>query len=195
LELFAATERLGPDDPWYCNKCKEHRQATKKFDLWSVPPVLVIHLKRFSYRNKYLREKLETLVSYPVRGLDLTPHLISKPASPPVYDLYAVSNHYGSMGGGHYTAYALNKNTNKWYKFDDSYVTEVDEPQVVSSSGYVLFYRRRDTVVNSDTDNNSSNSNNNNNNSNHHNNNNGSSSASTTSSTNLADDDTEEDMK
>jgi len=146
LELFTATERLGPDDPWYCGKCKDFRQATKKFDLWKVPPVLVIHLKRFSYRNKYWREKLETQVNYPVRGLDLSRHLIATPEQPPIYDLYAVSNHYGSMGGGHYTAYALNKSTNKWYKFDDSYVTEVEESQVVASSGYVLFYRRRDTI-------------------------------------------------
>ena len=146
LELFTATERLGPDDPWYCGKCKDFRQATKKFDLWKVPPVLVIHLKRFSYRNKYWREKLETHVNYAIRGLDLSPHLIATPEQPPVYDLYAVSNHYGSMGGGHYTAYALNKSTNKWYKFDDSYVAEVEENQVVTSSGYVLFYRRRDTL-------------------------------------------------
>lgn len=183
LELFSATERLGPDDPWYCSKCKEHRQATKKFDLWSTPPILVIHLKRFSYRSKYLREKLETLVNYPVRGLDLTSHLISKPEHPPIYDLYAVSNHYGSMGGGHYTAYALNKLTDKWYKFDDSYVTEVDEASVVSSSGYVLFYRRRDTVP-TQTDNN--------------NNNNGSSSSTTTTTTttSITDlDDIDEDMK
>ena len=25
---------------------------------------------------------------------------------PPIYDLYAVINHYGGMIGGHYTAYA-----------------------------------------------------------------------------------------
>jgi ubiquitin C-terminal hydrolase len=36
LALYTTLERLGPDDPWYCNRCKEHRQATKKFDLWYV---------------------------------------------------------------------------------------------------------------------------------------------------------------
>jgi len=25
-----------------------------------------------------------------------------------LYDLYAVSNHFGGLGGGHYTAYAKN---------------------------------------------------------------------------------------
>ena len=36
------------------------------------------------------------------------------------YDLYAVSNHYGGLGGGHYTAYG--KNNGKWYEFNDSSV-------------------------------------------------------------------------
>jgi ubiquitin carboxyl-terminal hydrolase 4/11/15 len=147
LSLYTTLERLGPEDPWYCNKCKEHRQATKKFDLWNSPRVLVVHLKRFSYRNKYFREKLETLVTYPLKGLDLSRHIIGPLIPAPIYDLYAVSNHYGSLGGGHYTAYALNKSTDKWYKFDDSSVSEIDESHVVSSSAYVLFYRRRDTYL------------------------------------------------
>lgn len=121
MSLYTTTERLGPDDPWYCNRCKEHKQATKKFDLWSAPRILVVHLKRFSYRNKYFREKLETLVSYPLKGFDLSNHIIGSTDPAPIYDLYAVSNHYGSLGGGHYTAYALNKTTDKWYKFDDRY--------------------------------------------------------------------------
>ena len=33
----------------YCPDCKEFVQATKKFDLWRLPDILVIHLKRFSY--------------------------------------------------------------------------------------------------------------------------------------------------
>jgi len=84
-------------------------------------------------------------VNYPTQGLDLSHHLLNRDPSgpPPIYDLYAVSNHYGSMGGGHYTAYGMNKDTKKWYKFDDSWTSEVTEREVVSSSAYVLFYRRR----------------------------------------------------
>ena len=57
-----------------------------------------------------------------------------------------VKNHYGSLGGGHYTAFALNKNDKKWYKFDDSMVSKTEESKVKSSSAYVLFYKRRDVV-------------------------------------------------
>lgn len=42
--------------------------------------------------------------------------------APVLYDLYAVTNHIGGLGGGHYTAYC--KNSGDWYKFDDNYVTK-----------------------------------------------------------------------
>jgi len=118
-------------------------QATKKFDLWKLPPILVIHLKRFSYRNRYRRDKLDTLVKFPLEGLNLSEYTLSE-AELPCYDLFAVSNHFGALGGGHYTAFAKNPNDNKWYKFDDSNVSPMNEDRVCSSAAYVLFYRRRD---------------------------------------------------
>ncbi|EAY75361.1 hypothetical protein OsI_03257 [Oryza sativa Indica Group] len=45
---------------WYCPCCKKHQQAMKKLDLWRLPEVLVIHLKRFSY-TQFTRNKLETI--------------------------------------------------------------------------------------------------------------------------------------
>jgi len=165
LDLFTLTEKLGPEDPWYCSKCKEFQQATKKFDLWKLPPILVIHLKRFSYKNKYWREKLETLVEYPIHDLDLSAYVKGPQEVPPTYELYAVSNHYGSLGGGHYTAYGKNKDNGKWYKFDDSSVSQIDESKAQTSSGYVLFYRRKDTIeANEGTSATTTTSNNNNNN-------------------------------
>ena len=50
----------------YCPTCKKHQQATKKFDLWSLPRLLVVHLKRFSY-NRCWRDKLDTVVDFPIR--------------------------------------------------------------------------------------------------------------------------------
>ena len=53
-----------------------------------------------------------------------------------VYDLVAVSNHVGYLGGGHYTACA--KNGGKWYNFNDSHVSRLTGPVTVScSSGSV----------------------------------------------------------
>uniref|UniRef100_A0A8C4ZHY5 Ubiquitin carboxyl-terminal hydrolase n=1 Tax=Gadus morhua TaxID=8049 RepID=A0A8C4ZHY5_GADMO len=145
IELFTTKEKLGAEDPWYCPTCKQHQQATKKLDLWSLPPVLVVHLKRFSY-SRYMRDKLDSLVDFPLSDLDMSEFLINPNAGPCRYDLIAVSNHYGGMGGGHYTAYAKNKEDMKWYNFDDSSVSPANHDQIVSKAGYVLFYQRQDTV-------------------------------------------------
>ncbi|XP_013837096.1 ubiquitin carboxyl-terminal hydrolase 4 isoform X4 [Sus scrofa] len=143
IELFTTMETLGEHDPWYCPNCKKHQQATKKFDLWSLPKILVVHLKRFSY-NRYWRDKLDTVVEFPVRALNMSEFVCDLSARPYVYDLIAVSNHYGAMGVGHYTAYAKNKLNGKWYYFDDSNVSLASEDQIVTKAAYVLFYQRRD---------------------------------------------------
>lgn len=67
----------------------------------------MFHLKRFSY-SRYLKNKLDTFVNFPVHGLDLGKYMKTKDASGQsyVYELYAVSNHYGGLGGGHYSAYS-----------------------------------------------------------------------------------------
>uniref|UniRef100_A0A8B9GCK2 Ubiquitin carboxyl-terminal hydrolase n=1 Tax=Amazona collaria TaxID=241587 RepID=A0A8B9GCK2_9PSIT len=142
IELFTTMETLGEHDPWYCPNCKKHQQATKKFDLWSLPRILVVHLKRFSY-SRYWRDKLDTVVEFPVRGLDMSEFVCDPRAGSYVYDLIAVSNHYGAMGVGHYTAYAKNKVNDKWYYFDDSSVSTASEDQIVTKAAYVLFYQRR----------------------------------------------------
>ncbi|BGP01124.1 Ubiquitin carboxyl-terminal hydrolase [Rhodotorula toruloides ATCC 204091] len=160
LTEFTKEERLGEDDMWYCSRCKEFKQATKKVELWKVPDVLVFALKRFS-SGRWSREKIDDLVDFPVLdGLDMEQFVqgdkveqrlaqqmpdapaISEPDSL-VYDLYAVSNHFGGLGGGHYTAFAKNPENGKWYDFDDSRVTEINPERVKSSAAYLLFYRRR----------------------------------------------------
>lgn len=136
LTEFTKEERLGEDDMWYCSSCKEHKQATKKVELWKVPDVLVFALKRFS-SSRYSRDKIDELVDFPVlEALDMEPFVegdrVEKrlaeqmPDAPYVtepdslsYELYAVSNHFGGLGGGHYTAFAKNPENGRWYDFDD----------------------------------------------------------------------------
>uniref|UniRef100_A0A8C8G6R7 Ubiquitin carboxyl-terminal hydrolase n=1 Tax=Oncorhynchus tshawytscha TaxID=74940 RepID=A0A8C8G6R7_ONCTS len=138
IELFTTMETLGEHDPWYCPTCKKHQQATKKFDLWSLPRILVVHLKRFSY-NRCWRDKLDTVVDFPVRDLNMSEFVCDPKAGPYVYDLIAVSNHYGGMGGGHYTAYGKNKADGKWHYFDDSSVSAASEDQIVVSEPLQTF--------------------------------------------------------
>ncbi|KAG5593506.1 hypothetical protein H5410_044020 [Solanum commersonii] len=143
LEAFLKEEPLGPDDMWYCPRCKEHRQASKKLDLWRLPDILVFHLKRFSY-SRWLKNKLDTFVNFPIHNLDLSKYVKSTDLSESshVYELYAISNHYGGLGGGHYTAYCKLIDDDRWYHFDDSHVSPVAESDIKTSAAYVLFYRR-----------------------------------------------------
>ncbi|CAH2035036.1 unnamed protein product [Thlaspi arvense] len=141
LEGFLAEEPLGPDDMWYCPACKEHKQANKKLDLWKLPDILVIHLKRFTY-SRYFKNKIDTFVDFPIHDLDLSKYVMNKDGQSYLYELYAISNHYGGLGGGHYTAYAKLMDENKWYDFDDSHVSSVNESDIKTSAAYVLFYQR-----------------------------------------------------
>ncbi|KAL5196698.1 hypothetical protein ABZP36_000210 [Zizania latifolia] len=142
LEAFLKEEPLGPEDMWYCPCCKKHQQAMKKLDLWRLPEVLVIHLKRFSY-TQFIRNKLETFVDFPICDLDLSSYVTDKSElSSCHYRLYAISNHYGNMGGGHYTASIYHEDSKGWYKFDDECVTPITEDSTKTPAAYVLFYRR-----------------------------------------------------
>ena len=102
--------------------------------------MLVIHMKRFSGAS-FRREKLSTLVDFPLRGLDLVDYIADDfDVDVPLYDLICVSNHIGGMNGGHYTAFCKNMTDDSWYNFDDTIVRKISERDVVSSSAYVLFY-------------------------------------------------------
>lgn len=238
LQEHTREEVLDCANSWYCSHCKKHQQAKKMVKFWSshLPQVLVLVLKRFEFRDMSnllrregmtYREKIGTLVDFPVEGLDLRPFCgdpdsqlasclpldgdcregrsgaeallaaycgESQPAITKIvddlascsvnasnstvgtapqhstkYDLFAVCNHYGRMGFGHYTAMArdwLNSGTSsehsdgdqgnnsgtslsaEWFNFDDDDVEVIDpghvNKTVVSSGAYILFYKRRD---------------------------------------------------
>ncbi|KAL0769703.1 hypothetical protein Bca101_034853 [Brassica carinata] len=51
-----------------------------------------------------MKHKLETFVNFPIHDLDLTKYVANKNLSQPqLYELYALTNHYGGMRSGHYT--------------------------------------------------------------------------------------------
>jgi ubiquitin carboxyl-terminal hydrolase 4/11 len=90
---FNRPEKLSQANAWYCNRCVGHKQAVKKIQIFNTPPVLIINLKRF--RGSYAKQN--TLVDFPIEGLDMSEFVVSKDKPPhrPIYDLFAVSNHYG----------------------------------------------------------------------------------------------------
>ena len=116
-------------------------------EIFKTPEFLVVHFKRFAHtRNSMFgSRKLNTQIDFPVLGLDISSFVLSgiqgneqpldskqvtseannQQSENSVYDLYAVSNHYGTMNGGHYTAMCQNPLTKSWYEFDDSQVSKI----------------------------------------------------------------------
>ncbi|CAM4740025.1 unnamed protein product [Rotaria magnacalcarata] len=170
LQLFIEPEVLGPDDKWYCPHCKEHIQAEKKMSVWRLPPILIIHLKRFKYSHcsslGYMsssREKIDTTIKFPIRDLNMAPYCSSISADNQQhealarfrYDLYGVINHCGSAWFGHYTSnarlLAFNDSAKTdigWRLFNDQSVSSfANDKDLVRSDAYVLFYRHRNLPV------------------------------------------------
>jgi ubiquitin carboxyl-terminal hydrolase 4/11/15 len=122
-ECFTETSKsevLSEDNAWYCSRCKERRRATKTLEIWTVPDILIIHLKRFSGHRSF-RDKIDSLVDFPVEGLDLSGKVGFPEGKDLTYDLFAVDNHYGGLGGGHYTATAQNFFDKQWYDYNGEY--------------------------------------------------------------------------
>jgi len=147
LELLCSTEKLSEEDSWYCSNCKVHTEATKTLQIWSFPPVLVLHLKRFAQEEDgYFSEKLQTQINFPLEGLDLRQYALDPESQEAaIYDLCCVTNHYGGIGSGHYTCYTRHEPDGTWHEFDDDAVFPVRNlAAICSTAAYVLFYLRRD---------------------------------------------------
>lgn len=168
FQLYTKEEQLAPDDAWRCPHCKVLQQGTVKLSLWTLPDILIIHLKRFRQVGSR-RNKLSTLVKFPLRGLDMAPHVVKRGQGSKrplgqwsswkqpsyqldnghldvLYDLYAVCNHHGNLQGGHYTAYCRNSVDARWYSYDDSNVEHVIEDEVCTRGAYLLFYQKRNAI-------------------------------------------------
>ncbi|KAH9893374.1 cysteine proteinase [Cubamyces lactineus] len=157
IDAFVKEEVMDKSDAWHCPHCKTLRKATKRLSLSRLPPVLLIHLKRFSAKGPFT-DKIETFVEFPLKGLDLTNYMPS-PLPPGVnagsqlspddprcqqppyrYDLYGVTNHFGTLSTGHYTAFIASRGG--WLYCDDSRVTPAEAKDVVGKPAYILFYKR-----------------------------------------------------
>lgn len=118
FDVTSRSEVLSEDNAWYCNQCKELRRATKTLEIWTLPDILVVHLKRFG-GNRSFRDKVDLKIDYPIQGLDMTHRVgVKEEGKEYIYDLFAVDNHFGGLGGGHYTAMAKNFNDGEWYDYN-----------------------------------------------------------------------------
>ena len=75
FDLFQKEEDLDQDNTWYCKKCKDSKEAKIKMQTYQLPPLLVLHLKRFKnikdrryymMREEYTKNNVQ--INFPVEG-------------------------------------------------------------------------------------------------------------------------------
>lgn len=152
LKEHSSKYMLVDKNKYQCNNCKDYRDATQVTFLWEAPEIMIIHLKRFSSEliGNYCRtEKNSTKINFPLNNLDMSEYISpynKKNNDNFKYELYGVVQQYGSLNGGHYISCCKNAINNKWYEFNDSDVTYIEEnkieSEVISSSAYMLFYKK-----------------------------------------------------
>lgn len=127
--------------------------ATKQVFLNKLPPVLIVHLKRFVYAGNESR-KLAKHIGYGTH-LDIPPECMSTSTQPvPVsYSLFAVVYHHGaSATAGHYTVDVKggpHGERDKWTNIDDIMIQSIDQVGQGADShktAYLLFYVRNANV-------------------------------------------------
>ena len=117
--------------------------AKKQVFIDTLPPVLVLHLKRFQYENNLTgTQKIWKKVGYPLE-LEI-PKEVFTPAKRaglavkggvPKYKLIGVVYHHGkSAAGGHYTVDILRQDGREWIRMDDTIIRRI-RPEDVAEGG------------------------------------------------------------
>lgn len=108
--------------------------AKKQVFVDSLPPVLILHLKRFQYENKLTgTQKIWKKIGYPLE-LELPKDIFSPSkrgalainGGLPRYRLTSVVYHHGkSAAGGHYTVDILRQDFREWVRIDDTIIRRI----------------------------------------------------------------------
>ncbi|KAK2854045.1 hypothetical protein Q5P01_006706 [Channa striata] len=152
LETLVARESV----QGYTSKTKQEIEISRRVTLEELPPVLVLHLKRFVFEKTGGCQKLTKNVDYPI-DLEISKDLLSSGVRSKVvkglrtYRLFAVVYHHGnSATGGHYTTDVFHIGLNGWLRIDDQTVKVINQYQVVKQTAertaYLLYYRRLDLL-------------------------------------------------
>ncbi|XP_022525807.2 ubiquitin carboxyl-terminal hydrolase 10 isoform X2 [Astyanax mexicanus] len=152
LETMVARESV----QGYTTKTKQEIEISRRVTLEELPPVLVLHLKRFVFEKTGGCQKLIKNIDYPV-DLEISKDLLSPGVRSKTlkgqrtYRLFAVVYHHGnSATGGHYTTDVFHIGLNGWLRIDDQAVKVINHYQVVKQTAertaYLLYYRRVDLL-------------------------------------------------
>lgn len=117
--------------------------AHKQVFIDTLPPVLILHLKRFQYDNSFTgTQKIWKKVGYPLEleiPKDVFPSSkrsgLAVRGGAPKYRLTSVVYHHGkSAAGGHYTVDVLREDSREWVRIDDTIIRRI-RPEDVAEGG------------------------------------------------------------
>lgn len=112
--------------------------ATKQVFIETLPPVLILHLKRFQYDNAGGTQKIWKKIGYPL-DLEIPKEVFSPQrrgtilnhGGLPRYRLMAVVYHHGkNASGGHYTVDVRRQDGREWIRLDDTVIRRVKSEDV-----------------------------------------------------------------
>ncbi|OMJ84042.1 hypothetical protein SteCoe_14911 [Stentor coeruleus] len=133
LYSYFQTEKLNDQQNLrMCDHCNSKQESEKMQKIKSLPPVLVIVLKRYYSTST----KIPLHVQLP-RVLDLNDFSQDRI---PLYELTGVISHEGDLHSGHYYAYCKHQETGCWFKYNDRKVSRRTEEQVLQRQAYIAFY-------------------------------------------------------
>ncbi|KFA61405.1 hypothetical protein S40285_03608 [Stachybotrys chlorohalonatus IBT 40285] len=119
--------KRGPDIP-----------ATKQVFIETLPPVLILHLKRFNYDSKgQATVKMDKKIGYPLE-LEIPREALSRRSTMgdgmlPKYKLISVVYHHGQYAsGGHYTVDVRRQDGREWIRIDDTAIRRIRSEDVAS---------------------------------------------------------------
>ena len=107
--------------------------ATKQVFIETLPPVLILHLKRFQYDNAGGTQKIWKKVGYPLE-LEIPKEVFPQHkrgaylahGGLPRYRLIGVVYHHGkNASGGHYTVDVRRQDGREWIRLDDTVIRRV----------------------------------------------------------------------
>ena len=134
FEYYQKIETMTGQNQMYCNICNGNRDTFYGTLVYSLPNYLIINL------NRGKGAVYECKVNFP-EILNLINYVTFKEKT--VLQLNAVICHYGpSSMSGHFIAYCRHRINKKWYKYNDSIVSECTKPQEYNEGmPYILFYK------------------------------------------------------
>lgn len=126
-----------------CEKCGNNENNHIDRKLLTKPRTVIIKIKRYTQINNNI-VKINKMIHYP-EILKLDNYCCI--ANLQDYKLYAIINHIGFMGSGHYYSYIKDYDTqnntfnNQWFLCNDSNIRPIDTDDVMNSqNAYILFY-------------------------------------------------------